>query len=113
MQILGWLFFLYLTVRGNEIQRFEKLLEGGFEWEYGGIGELLRKRKRKDILSRENSRADVKEKKLGSCQEDLAMGYMIDGRGRTEEGCTERQLGIRSGGACNAKLKGVASLNQW
>lgn len=71
---LGMAFFLYLTVRGNEIQRSEKLLEGGFEWEYGGIGGLLRKRKRKDILSRENSRADVKEKKAGLLSGRLGHG---------------------------------------
>lgn len=57
-------FFLYLAVRDNEIQRSEKLLEEGFEWEYGVMGGLLRKRKRKGILSMENSRADVKEKSL-------------------------------------------------
>lgn len=55
-------FFLYLAVRDNEIQRSEKLFEGGFEWEYDGIGGLLHKRKRKGILSMENNRADVKEK---------------------------------------------------
>lgn len=76
-----------MAVRDNEIQRSEKLLEEGFEWEYDSISELLHKRKRKGILSRRIAGL-MSRKKAGLLSERLGHGYIIDGRGRIEEECT-------------------------
>lgn len=42
-----------MVVRDNEIQISKTLLEGGFGWEYGCVGGLFLKRRRKDIPGRE------------------------------------------------------------
>jgi hypothetical protein len=59
---------------------------------------VLLRRRRKNILSRKNSR-DVAQEQSWALSGKLGHGYMMDGRGRTEEQYTERQFEVKSGRA--------------